>query len=234
MRYVGSKLRLGTKIADYVRFAANGRPSYLEPFIGGANSFTKCAPFFEESWAGDSHPDLALMWEAVRIGWRPPMNVDEETYRALRSAAPSALRGFVGFGCSFGGKWFGGYARGGENKDGPRNHSAESARAVIRDALGFGTAREVRNCSYLDWSPGSGWVVYCDPPYAGTLDYGSEFDHDQFWHTARSWAANGAIVFVSEYSAPADVPLLDQFEHRMSVALTGDRRTTTEKLFVLI
>ena len=39
------------------------------------------------------------------------------------------LTGFVGFGCSFGGKWFGGYAR----NAGGTNYAAQSKRSLLKD-----------------------------------------------------------------------------------------------------
>lgn len=40
-------------------------------------------------------------------------------------------------------------------------------------------------------------VIYCDPPYKGTADYGNKFDHDKFF----DWAHNQKQpVFVSEYN----------------------------------
>ena len=39
-----------------------------------------------------------------------PFQLMEEEYKNLKTSEPSALRGFVGYFLSFGGKWFGGYA----------------------------------------------------------------------------------------------------------------------------
>ena len=55
---------------------------------------------------------------------------------------------------------------------------------------------DYRNYVYHD-----GDVVYCDPPYAGTCDYGREFDHDAFWQWCRT---RDFPVYVSEYHAPED------------------------------
>lgn len=44
-------------------------------------------------------------------------------------------------------------------------------------------------------------VVYCDPPYRGTRNYGFEFDSDRFFQ----WASDIPFpVYISEYSAPDD------------------------------
>jgi site-specific DNA-adenine methylase len=40
-------------------------------------------------------------------------------------------------------------------------------------------------------------IIYCDPPYLGTVDYGNQFDHKKFYE----WAANNKHpVFISEYN----------------------------------
>ena len=69
-------------------------------------------PSSSHDHASDSHEDLILMWQALMRGEMEPFaDVTEVEYAALKTAAPSARRGFVGFGASFGGGWFGGYGR---------------------------------------------------------------------------------------------------------------------------
>lgn len=54
---------------------------------------------------------------------------------------------------------------------------------------------------YRNYVHEEGDVVYCDPPYAGTADYGREFDHEAFWQWCRT---RDFPVYVSEYRAPED------------------------------
>ncbi|MCX4572305.1 DNA adenine methylase [Streptomyces sp. NBC_01571] len=235
MRYVGGKSRLAKSIAEAVQSRRAGRSKYIEPFMGGGATFARMAPMFDQASAGDVVEDLVLLWTAARNGWEPPTDVDDTLYNTLRDAGPSPVRGFVGFGCSFGGKWFGGRAKGGYNADGtPRNHAAESARAVLRLAPKMhGT--DIRLRGYQDWTPDADTVVYCDPPYAGTQAYGAAgaFDSAMFWKTAESWVADGALVLVSEYEAPDGwVPVLTR-EHRQSLQHGKEGRPkTTETLWV--
>ena len=53
------------------------------------------------------------MWKALQQGWEPPDLVTFEDYEYVRAHQDEnpALTAFVGFGCTFGAKWFGGYAR---------------------------------------------------------------------------------------------------------------------------
>ena len=45
---------------------------------------------------------------------------------------------------------------------------------------------ELSNMSYLDYEYREGDIVYCDPPYEGTADYGSSFDFQEFYDWAIS------------------------------------------------
>lgn len=45
---------------------------------------------------------------------------------------------------------------------------------------------ELSNMSYLDYEYREGDIVYCDPPYEGTADYGSSFDFQEFYNWAIS------------------------------------------------
>lgn len=54
--------------------------------------------------ASDNHEDLILMWQALMRGETEPFaDVTETEYVSLKTATPSARRGFAGFGSSFGG-----------------------------------------------------------------------------------------------------------------------------------
>lgn len=234
MRYVGSKKRLAPKILEVIQQLRGERNTYIEPFLGGANSFKVISPHFTVAVGIELCEDIALMWQAVRDGRVPPTEISEEEYEELRTGNPSARRGFVGFGGSFGGKWFGGYARGGFNSNGqPRNYQAESARAVLKNADTIKRAKIIHG-DYSLAPVTSDCVVYCDPPYEGTIPYGAvgEFDSQRFWRTCEVWTRIGALVVVSEYTAPPGWSVIREFSHRQSVSMPNDRRETIERLFM--
>lgn len=237
MRYVGGKSRIAGQIAAAILedLGPEHRGVYIEPFLGGASVFGRLGPHFRLAMAGDSQPDIAMLWDAVlRDGWRPPEVVTLAEYEELRWAQPSPLRGFVGFGGSFGGKWFGGYARGGYEASGaPRNHQAESARAVARIAGWLeDTHTTVMHRPYDDWHVRAGDVVYSDPPYAGTQGYETgAFDSAAFWRRMDDWVERGARVYVSEYEAPPTWTPIWHAESRQSLAMADRRHSVTERLF---
>lgn len=237
MQYLGGKYRIASRIAPLIVAAAEGRTRYVEPFLGGAAVFERVAPHFPDATGADVVEDLVLMWRAAIDGWVPPSDVTEEDYARLRDAEPSALRGFVGFGCSFGGKWFGGFARariaGGRPAKEPTS-APGSSRSVVRTAQRIGHARIVRS-DYRRLDVGPDTVVYADPPYSGTTGYGASgvFDSAEFWRVAEGWAASGAAVLVSEQSAPS--PWESVWTRDLPNYLRGDQvaGARTEHLYAL-
>lgn len=73
-------------------------------------------------------------------------------------------------------------------------------------------------------------VIYCDIPYFGTADYGSTFNHNQFF----DWAsAQSNPVFVSEYEVKDDrFYLIKEFTHRSTFSSSGLKNIpVTERLY---
>ena len=202
MRYLGGKQRISKEIANVILTLSPQRDvSYYEPFVGGGSMCVKLAPHFKQSFAGDTHEDLILLYKALQMGWLPPDYISEDDYKILRAAPPSALRGFAGFGYAFGGDWFRGYSKDKRGYD----YAGAAKRAALRDAASLGNVLFIRADYRIFSIPEKLSVVYCDPPYAGTSDYSvGRFDSAAFWDEMRRWRANGAHVYVSEYSAPPD------------------------------
>lgn len=234
MNYLGGKTRLARRIADTVAlYRRPGLDTYVEPFLGGGSVASLLAPTFETALLSDIHPDLMALWEALAAGWIPPEVTEEDYRRAHQSYTQgepaSALRGFLGFGCSFGGKWFGGWARNGRGYD----YAGQARRELLKKAPGLRDAT-FRVGAYPDEVPDSA-VVYADPPYAGTTGYSHSFDHQRFWETAESWVNGGALVLVSEYAAPPEWVEVWGVDLRVSVAsgvTPATTKTATDKLFV--
>jgi DNA adenine methylase len=202
MQFQGGKARQAKAIGQLLKTV--DRPCYLEPFVGGAWVLKEVAQHFPKVTASDLHLDLILLYQALQEGWEPPTDVTEEEYQAQRQAEPSPFRAFCGYACSFGGKWFGGYARG-------HTSPGTGARSLLRKA-GLLESVLFSHCDYGDHSPGPADVVYCDPPYRNRtpLKQVPPFDHQRFWNTMNEWAEAGATVFVSEEQATEGwVPVLN-------------------------
>lgn len=228
MRYQGGKGRIAGILAPEVRRLAGGR-RIVEPFAGGLSMTVALQP----AEASDASPAVATLVREVRAGWRPPTVVTAEEYANAslrRSETDDPLVCFIGQCCTFGGKWFGGLARGHARQPDP---IATAARTLVErvEAIPSTTFRRAR---YEEASIKCGDFVYCDPPYRGTAaGYPTPpFDHRAFWDWARMQACYGCAVAVSEFSAPDDIPEVYRLDrHRPTRAADGSR--VVERLFYL-
>ena len=177
---------------------------------------------------------LIALYQAVREGWDPPETVSEDEYRAARALPDTDPRkAFVGFGCSFGAKWFGGYARGGYARV-KQDYAGGSRRALIRQLRDLrGSA--IERIDFLSVEPRSlPLVIYADPPYAGTEPYSgvAPFDSARFWSRAQGWERAGVPVFVSEYTCPVPHALVLEVEQAKKIAGgNGGGRIGMDRLF---
>lgn len=236
MRYMGGKAMIARHIVSAILADTAERGTWFEPFVGGGNVLERAAPYFSQSIAMDAHEDLMLMWLAVNAGWEPPPFVSREKYQKLRHAEPSALRGFAGFGASFGGKWFNGYA---VSKIDKKHPVAEGCRAAHKTVIRQGRVFRQNGVSFThgnfgSWTPDPGSVVYCDPPYQGTTGYSTgEFDHGAYYKTLTAWANSGCHVYASEYAIPAEVSHTRIWSRERKATLKGsdNRKSVTENLY---
>lgn len=207
--------------------------AYVEPFVGGANVIEHVKGV---RIAGDAHPELIAMLKALQKGWIPPSHVSEDDYTLIKQFPrnyPIELVGFVGFGCSFSGKWWGGYARGNSSNGKPRNYCNESKRNVLKQAP---TLKGIKfyNLPYYELPLYPNSIIYCDPPYANTTKYKSgDFNHDKFWQWCRNKVAEGHLVYVSEYNAPKDFICVWEKKVNSSLTQNTGSKKAVEKLFTI-
>lgn len=240
MRYVGGKSRIAGWVAENIQTIIGDRTRYTEPFVGSGAVFARIAPLFAEARCGDAHEDLILLWKEIAAGWVPPEHVSRETYVQLRNAPPSAMRAFVGYGSSFSGKWFGGYVDSvwdAHHLRYTKPYAQAASRSLVKVANIFAAAKIIHQ-GYESWDFGPDDVVYCDPPYADTLGYpaaGERFDSAQFWKCARSWSDAGALVIVSEGTAPAGWSVLAARSRKamLRVATGEANQDRVERLYVV-
>lgn len=207
MRYLGGKQRILKHLVPIIQaeLASPSAKLYCEPFIGGGSVF--CAVTTDKPKFGhDANAYLVALWQYLQANGPEglPEVVDEGEYARLKNGGgPDWLRAFVGFGSSFGGKWFGGYAR---DPKSDRNYTLGSKNSLARRCGAIKATDSFSACSYADLAISSGGVYYCDPPYANTTGYGAVglFDSSAFWDWCRE-VAQSNVVLVSEYAAPSDV-----------------------------
>lgn len=235
MQYMGSKKRCAKGILPIILKNRKADQWYVEPFVGGFNMMDKVTGL---RLASDSHPYLIALFQALQKGWQPPDFVSRDDYYAIKanpSDHPSELVGFVGFGCSFSGKWWGGYANH-TYKGLPKNRTLEVKNGIMKQVKSLAGV-DIRLSSYADLQmPSDDCVIYCDPPYEGTTGYKTGgFDHKAFWQWVRNQVSIGHQVFVSEYQAPQDFICVWQKEIICNVdeKLRSAGSLKVEKLFTL-
>jgi len=225
MRYMGSKNRIAKHLLPIMLAERKPEQWWVEPFVGGANMIDKV----EGGRIGnDNHEFLIALLVALRDGYIPPTDISKELYYAIKSKPqeyPKELVGFVGFLCSFGGKWWGGYAF---CKDGV-NYAERGSRVLTKQAKNFSGV--VFRCgNYLDMGIPPNSLIYCDPPYANTRKYKDGFNHDIFWDWCRTQTKKGHTVFISEYSAPNDFVCVKEIQHK-TILDKNSQYPRIEKLF---
>jgi len=230
MKYMGSKNRLANDILPIILKDRKEDQWYIEPFVGGFNLIDKVTG---PRLGNDINYYLIELFKAVQQGWDPPTHIDKELYLSIKDNKenyPAYLVGFVGFGCSFGGKWFGGYATSNDSKGNPRNHCLESRNNILNQYPGL-QGLIITNQDYTTLDIPDNSIIYCDPPYKGTTQYKDKFNYEIFWNWVRIMSRIGHTVFVSEYNAPSDFECV--FEKSINTTLSKDsnNQKSVEKLF---
>ena len=230
MRYSGGKSRVKKQISGYLNESRQPGQPYWEPFVGPCWVLMGITGD-DLTFASDACQPLILMWQRLQRGWRPPEQVTKTQYAAARRGEyDAATTAFVGFGCSWGGMWFAGYARG----EG-RNWAKESQASALKKARATQHVHFFAADFLTCYPPAQGCLIYCDPPYAGTTGYKAEgpFDHAAFWERVRWYEAHGHTCVVSEYEAPDDFGCVLEIPTRTSLTTRNEKERRTERLFRL-
>lgn len=226
---MGSKAKYAKEILPIILKDRKPGQWYIEPFVGGANVIDKVDGL---RFGSDINNDLIILLSAIRDNWVPPEIISEDEYNNLKAQKSSPLRSFAGFGCSFGGKWFCGYARDKTN----RNYAAEAKRNLLAQAPNL-KGVDFCHCSYDELMLPDNSLIYCDIPYFNTTSYKDKaFNHDKFWKWAEERANMGHQMFVSEYTSPShwkcvwERQVNSSFDHNRKA---GKVKQSVERLFTL-
>ena len=227
MQYMGGKSRISKQIAEVLNSAISKDAPFVSLFCGSCAIESKVQA--DVKILNDKHPYLIAMWQALQNGWMPPDVVTKEEYYRVKANMDEnpALTGFVGFGCSFGGKWWGGYAKDKRGDD----YCGQAKRGLLKDFRGVQSAK-FTCLDYHDVKIPDGAVVYCDPPYVNTTGYTvGQFDTDEFWNYMRQLSKR-CDVYISEESAPDDFECIWSKEKVRTLEKNDNvGRVKVEKLF---
>lgn len=238
MVYVGSKNRLSKELAPIIQsYITADTKGYLEPFVGGANMIDKIE--FEYKYGFDIHePLIELLKYVQNPSNKLPKTISEDEYNKVkenREHYPLWYQGLVGFSCGFGGKYFGGYARG-MKSDGitHRDIPNERIRNIERQRPNLKNIKfQCRNFLDLPKEKIKGYVIYCDPPYRNTTKYATEnFPYEEFYQWCKDMSKDN-IVLISEYDMPDEFECIWEQEVKNSLG-SGVNKTNNnrvEKLF---
>ena len=251
--YQGGKSKLGKDIyeviisfeafiLDKIGYNKNKILPYFEPFIGMGGvmkhfSLNQDPDNYRTLLASDANPDLILLWKELQKGWIPPIKCPSKTvYHELKkSSTHSALKGYIGITCSFGGIFFGGYRSKKSQKRPDYNYVKSCSKTLQHLGILMRNVEFLNPRSYDKFYPTNS-LIYCDPPYLGNtyqqVTSYFKFDHDKFWELMRQWSKKN-IVIISEYSAPEDFVCIWRKKFTFGFHKNGEKhKKCNECLFV--
>ena len=235
MKYMGSKARIAGSVYHAICKDLGGRSGrpWVEPFAGGMNMISAIPSEHGPRYAADSNEYLIAMFVELCNGWVPPRSVSREFYKECKeNLHPKHVVGYVGFNCSYSGKWFGGYAGTVETKGGTRDYQDEAWRHMEKQVAKLENVYFANSSYHLLTIPENA-VIYCDPPYEGTTKYKDDFDHSAFWNWVRE-KSESFDIYVSEYSAPDDFESIWSLTVKSSLSAngkSGGNKNSKEQIF---
>lgn len=231
---MGSKSRIAKEILPIILKHRKPNQFYIEPFCGGCNAIDKVEG---NRIANDYNFYLIKMWEALVNKNYKPKVINREEYKDIRdnktNYAPE-LVGWVGFNCSYSGKYFGGFAGLTTTKNGAVRDYQQEAFNNVKAQIPKLKGVKFHNSSFDKLTMPDNSIIYCDPPYESTTRYADSFDHSYFWQWVRQQSKEHTI-FVSEYNAPNDFECVWQKKVSSSLSANGkvgSNKHSIEKLFI--
>jgi DNA adenine methylase len=243
MRYFGGKAKIAKQISSYINNLScnisevnkespnisqnllththtHTHSVYVEPFCGSCNVATKVN--ISNKILNDKHPYLIAMWKELQDGWIPPDNISEELYYKIKAKQDQYpyLAGFVGFACSFAGKYWGGYARDNKDVDKVELYALRGHNSVLKKLETLKDA-EFTNKDFSELSFKNS-LIYCDPPYKGTTPYYKsllgDFSYDKFLRWVKEQSKEN-LVLVSEYkhNVPKTAAIVLEIKSKTSI-----------------
>lgn len=232
MRYMGGKQRISKRLCEFLNSRLQPGQPFVDLFCGAVNVVSGIDSN-RVRIANDLNPYLISLWQALQAGWTPPVSVTEGDYAEWKTRDPHnlherATKAFIGFGCSFGGKWFAGFAT-----SPSRDYSTNARNSCLKKAEKTADVL-FYNRNYADMSLPSQALIYCDIPYKGTTKYGAVggFDHGTFYQ----WLSDNEHreIYVSEYehNVPDFCEVVWSVESRQDMRSTdGEQKATVEVLY---
>ena len=233
MQYFGGKQRISKQLSQYLNSQLKDSQPFVDLFCGSCNIISKIDKD-RLRIANDKHKYLISMWKELQNGWQMPDNISEEEYKYIRDHKDEnpALTGFVGFGLSYSGKWFGGYCRGGKDRNYCLN-AKNSNNKILKNI----TDVKFYNLNYDEVPIPDGALVYCDIPYKNTTSYCKsevgEFNHEEFYDWVRR-NSDKYDIYVSEYkqNIPDDFTIVWEQNSKKDIRNKNNVREETVEVLI--
>lgn len=238
MRYMGSKSRVAKHIVPVLQGIIDKEDirTYIEPFCGGCNIIDKIR--CSSKIANDKQLYLIELLENVERVKELPDEVTKEHYSQVRDCYNKRSQiyenwyiGAIGFLASYNGRFFdGGYGAYVTRKSTGKTYNAYKEakdNLLSQDLSGI----KFVSGDYKNLIIPKGSLVYCDPPYEGTKQYGinKDFNHEEFWNWVRGLSRD-TIVIISEERAPDDFKCI--WEQEVQRSMNKDNKyNKVERLF---
>ena len=233
MHYFGGKQRISKELSNFLNNNLKDGQPFVDLFCGACNIVSKIDSN-RLRIANDKHKYLIAMWKSLQQGREMPNSISEEQYKYIRDHKDEdmALTGFVGFGLSYSGKWFGGYCR---SKD-KRNYCL-NAKNSNNKILPYIIDVDFECCDYKDVDIPIGAMVYCDIPYKGSTQYDKKevgrFNHDKFYEWVRV-NSNKYDIYISEYkeNVPDDFSIVWECNSKKDIRNGKNKREDTVEVLI--
>ena len=236
---MGSKSRIAKYIVPIIQEIIDTKhiTTYIEPFCGGCNIIDKVK--CETRIASDKQYYLIELYKNLSKVKLLPDIISKSHYSEVRTAFNTSNKlyqdwyiGAIGFLASYNGRFFdGGYGATITRKSTGKSYNAylEAKNNLLNQDL---SNIEFKCCDYKCIKY-KGALIYCDPPYFGTKQYGvsKDFNHAEFWQWVREQSKHN-IVLVSEETAPEDFVSIWEKEVQRSIK-SDEKWNKIEKLWTL-
>lgn len=204
MRYNGGKSIIGKRISQELLKYKGNKEIYIEPFCGALGVLRHMSKHFNICYAYDACPDIIMLWQSIKDKKFPNPNMTKELFNELKNDKnPSALRGYAGFACSFGGIWQSTYTNEDNNKlyqNILKYH--DKIQNVIFECLDYKQVLKKHNINMINNNLIN--FYYMDPPYINTMcTYPTiKFNHIEFYNIIKDI---NDIIIISEFCTPLNI-----------------------------
>ena len=239
MVYMGSKTKYAKYIVPILQKTIDEKEIslYIEPFVGGANIIDKIK--CRRRIGCDKSDTLIALLSQARDDFSKVLNKhDRSLWDKGKGYVKDGVKptdmslaeiGAIEFFASFSARGFPGGYIGNISK---RNEFQLRYKNLEEQSLKLKNI-EFYCCNYFELTGIKNAVIYCDPPYANTKQYGyasqGQMDYNHFWNWVREMSKNN-YVFVSEQTAPEDFEIIWEMEAKRTVGKDNNFKAT-EKLF---